>query len=216
VADPRIPPRPRRKERGRLRAGLPRADAGSLCGIGDQVRGPDEHRSGQAWADGLGGTGQPERGQDPARPDRILDGGHDAESRPTARAGQHVERERPPHEGRPRPVAPRARPARLAWRRAVGGGPSVPLSGAVRTLKRGDVFRHEQPGPGGWGDPLERESRRVLWDVRNQFVSLLAAREEYGVVIDAETITVDETGTARVRAELRAARGWTETPKVLR
>src|SRR6266545_2793535 len=28
------------------------------------------------------------------------------------------------------------------------------------TMKQGDVFRHEQPGAGGWGDPLEREPAR--------------------------------------------------------
>jgi N-methylhydantoinase B len=84
------------------------------------------------------------------------------------------------------------------------------------TIKRGDVFRHEQPGPGGWGDPLEREPSRVLRDVRNEFVSLLSARGEYGVVIDAETMKVDEAGTAKLRAELRASRGWKECPNILR
>jgi N-methylhydantoinase B len=83
-------------------------------------------------------------------------------------------------------------------------------------LKRGDIYRHEQPGPGGWGDPLEREPWRVLKDVRNEFVSLASAREDYGVVIDPTTWTVDEAATERLRAELRGARGWTEPPKVLR
>ena len=39
------------------------------------------------------------------------------------------------------------------------------------TMRRGDVFRHDQPGPGGWGDPLERDPARVLRDVRNELVS---------------------------------------------
>ena len=84
------------------------------------------------------------------------------------------------------------------------------------TMKRGDVFRHEQPGPGGWGDPLERDPARVLRDVQNELVSLAAARDDYGVVIDSATWTVDEPGTARRRAELRARRGWKETPVVTR
>jgi N-methylhydantoinase B len=83
-------------------------------------------------------------------------------------------------------------------------------------MKRGDVFRHEQPGPGGWGDPLERDPVRVLRDVRNEFVSVEAARDDYGVVIDVAAWTVDEPATARRRAELRAKRGWTETPTVTR
>jgi N-methylhydantoinase B len=75
------------------------------------------------------------------------------------------------------------------------------------TMKGGDVFRHEQPGPGGWGDPLKRDPARVLRDARNELVSLGAARDDYGVVIDVETWTVDHARTAQRRAELRAQRG---------
>jgi N-methylhydantoinase B len=75
------------------------------------------------------------------------------------------------------------------------------------TMKGGDVFRHEQPGPGGWGDPLERDPARVLRDARNELVSLGAARDDYGVVIDVGTWTVDHARTAQRRAELRAQRG---------
>jgi N-methylhydantoinase B len=84
------------------------------------------------------------------------------------------------------------------------------------TIRRGDVFRHEMPGPGGWGDPLEREPARVLRDVRNEFVSLASARDDYGVVIDAATWTVDEEATRRRRDELRAARGSAPLPTVAR
>src|SRR5216117_3490228 len=83
-------------------------------------------------------------------------------------------------------------------------------------MKRGDVFRHDQPGPGGWGDPLERAPDRVLRDVRNELVSLRSARDDYGVVIDSRTWTVDGTATAALRAELRARRGWQEVPVVSR
>jgi N-methylhydantoinase B len=84
------------------------------------------------------------------------------------------------------------------------------------TMKRGDVYRHEQPGPGGWGDPLERETWRVLQDVRNEFVSLASAREDYAVVIDSSTWTVDEEATATLRSTRRADRAWTRVPPVLR
>jgi N-methylhydantoinase B len=83
-------------------------------------------------------------------------------------------------------------------------------------IRRGDVFREEVAGAGGWGDPLEREPARVLKDARNEMVSLAAARAEYGVVIDDTSWTVDEAATARLRSELRARRGWNETPVVLR
>ena len=73
-------------------------------------------------------------------------------------------------------------------------------------IKRGDVFRHELAGGGGWGDPLEREPAAVLSDVRNEFLSLARARADYGVIVDAEAWRVDEAATAKLRARMRAAR----------
>ncbi|MBV8169644.1 MAG: hydantoinase B/oxoprolinase family protein, partial [Alphaproteobacteria bacterium] len=60
------------------------------------------------------------------------------------------------------------------------------------TIKRGDVFRHELPGGGGWGDPLERDPAAVLSDVRNEYVGLARAQRDYGVAIDTGTWRVDE------------------------
>ena len=82
-------------------------------------------------------------------------------------------------------------------------------------IKRGDVFRHELAGAGGWGDPLERDPERVLKDVRNDFVSQASARDDYGVAIDTEAWTVDEAATEKRRAEMRAARNWQEVPTIL-
>ena len=82
------------------------------------------------------------------------------------------------------------------------------------TIRRGEVFRHVLAGGGGWGDPLERDPARVLRDVRNELLSVARAASDYGVVIDAGA--VDLAATERLRAELRARRGWREVPKVLR
>jgi N-methylhydantoinase B len=76
-------------------------------------------------------------------------------------------------------------------------------------MKKGDLFRHEVAGAGGWGDPLERDPAAVLKDVLNEFVSRRAAREDYGVVIAGDA--VDEGATAALRAEMRAAR-WGDAP----
>jgi N-methylhydantoinase B len=84
------------------------------------------------------------------------------------------------------------------------------------TMKRGDVLVSESAGPGGWGDPLERDPARVLRDVRNEFVSPRSAHEDYGVVIDVASWTVDEAATRARRAELRASRGRKEAPTVSR
>ena len=92
-----------------------------------------------------------------------------------------------------------------------------PLTAKVTmTIRRGDVFRHELAGAGGWGDPLERDPMLVLRDVRNEKVSVGSARDDYGVVLDTDDWTVDVPKTEKLRAEMRAERNWTEVPKVLR
>ncbi|MBI3499838.1 MAG: hydantoinase B/oxoprolinase family protein [Proteobacteria bacterium] len=84
------------------------------------------------------------------------------------------------------------------------------------TIRKGDVFRHELAGAGGYGDPFEREPKKVLKDVRNELLSLDLARRDYGVVIDPRAWSVEEAETKQLRAELRRRRGWTEPPKVSR
>jgi N-methylhydantoinase B len=74
------------------------------------------------------------------------------------------------------------------------------------TMKRGDLFRHEVAGAGGWGDPLERDPAMVLKDVLNEFVSPRSAREDYGVVLAGEPLAVDAAATVALRDEMRAAR----------
>jgi N-methylhydantoinase B len=61
-------------------------------------------------------------------------------------------------------------------------------------------------GGGGIGDPFEREVEAVLLDVRNEFVSVEAAREEYGVVVDPQTLELDVDATERLRARKREER----------
>jgi N-methylhydantoinase B len=58
---------------------------------------------------------------------------------------------------------------------------------------------------GGWGDPLARDPVLVAQDVLEGYVSLSAARAEYGVVLDPTTLAVDESATTALRAERRAA-----------
>ena len=87
-------------------------------------------------------------------------------------------------------------------------------SKVTMTITQGDIFRHEVAGAGGWGDPLERDPAAVLKDVRNELISLDVAADEYGVVVEAHTWSVDMAATQRLRQEIRAARGWTSVPKV--
>src|SRR5438105_10419458 len=79
-------------------------------------------------------------------------------------------------------------------------------------MKKGDLFRHEVAGAGGWGDPLERDPALVLRDVLNDFVSPRAASEDYGVVLTGRPVTVDVAATVALRQQIRAQRKWTEVP----
>jgi N-methylhydantoinase B len=67
------------------------------------------------------------------------------------------------------------------------------------SIKAGERIYHRQAGGGGWGDPLKRDPEAVARDVQNDKVSPEAARELYGVVLDAETFTVDQAATQALR-----------------
>jgi len=63
------------------------------------------------------------------------------------------------------------------------------------------VISFQQSGAGGYGDPFARDPRRVLDDVLDDYVSVDAAREQYGVVISGggAELRVDEVATAERR-----------------
>ena len=74
-------------------------------------------------------------------------------------------------------------------------------------LKRGDVLRLETGGGGGWGHPFEREPDRVLADVLNGYVSVEAARADYGVALADDGRSVDVSATTALRADRQAVAG---------
>jgi N-methylhydantoinase B len=77
-----------------------------------------------------------------------------------------------------------------------------------REFVYGDVISFQQPGAGGYGDPWERDPARVLDDVLDDYVSVEAAREAYGVVVagTGAELTVDAVATAAVRDARRRGR----------
>ena len=79
----------------------------------------------------------------------------------------------------------------------------------VEKLRRGDVFRHEQSGGGGYGDPLERDPEGVLRDVIQEKVTPEHAEREYGVVLveseDHGEWSLDPSATENLREQLRTA-----------
>ncbi len=72
-------------------------------------------------------------------------------------------------------------------------------------LHNGDMVIDYVQGGAGVGDPLERDANLVLEDVRDELVSLDSARNDYGVVIEPETMKVDEEATKALRAEMSSA-----------
>jgi N-methylhydantoinase B len=74
----------------------------------------------------------------------------------------------------------------------------------LKYLEPGDILDQDSGGGGGYGDPLEREVEKVRWDALNEYISIEAARDVYGVVIDAETFVVDDEATKTLREKLKS------------
>ena len=67
-------------------------------------------------------------------------------------------------------------------------------------LAADERFTLQLPGGGGYFDPYTRDVQAVLDDVLDGFVSVAAARAQYGVAIDPASMTVDEAATESLRA----------------
>ncbi len=65
-----------------------------------------------------------------------------------------------------------------------------------------EQFVFESTGGGGWGPARERPVEKVLADVLDEYISIDAAREQYGVVLNSD-MTVNERETAQRRRAMR-------------
>lgn len=72
----------------------------------------------------------------------------------------------------------------------------------VRKIPCGSVLSQRAGGGGGYGDPRKRPIEAVVADVRNGYVSVAAAADHYGVVVDPDTFAVDQDATAKARGEV--------------
>ena len=65
-------------------------------------------------------------------------------------------------------------------------------------LRRGEIFRHELPGAGGWGPALDRDLDLVARDLRDGLVTIEAAARDYGVVAAGDPPQIDVCGNRNI------------------
>lgn len=76
-------------------------------------------------------------------------------------------------------------------------------------LEHGDIVVIIAHGVEGWGEPLDRDTRRIETDLNNNFISPATAEEIYGTVVkrDAEGAwKADAKATTEIRAAMRTER----------
>jgi N-methylhydantoinase B len=86
------------------------------------------------------------------------------------------------------------------------GGKSRLLPYCEFDLGKNDILYMRMASGGGYGDPLDREPKRVLLDVEDGIVSRQEARDIYGAAIDGDDPALDLAATENLRAELRKER----------
>ena len=79
-------------------------------------------------------------------------------------------------------------------------------SKCVVELKPGDTVSFQTPGGGGYGPPTERDPSAVLKDVIGGKVNRQRAKDFYGVIIDSNTDSVDESATIKTRTNMTNSR----------
>ena len=67
-------------------------------------------------------------------------------------------------------------------------------------VKTGEILGKVSGGGGGVGEPFQRDSQAVLKDVIDGYVTVEAAANVYGVVVDEATSTIDEDRTKELRS----------------
>jgi N-methylhydantoinase B len=84
-----------------------------------------------------------------------------------------------------------------------GAGKAALPGKFMRTFRRGESYRAELAGGGGWGDAFARTPELVLQDVIDEKISAASAARDYGVVVTDDV--VDEAATQCLRSARRTA-----------
>jgi N-methylhydantoinase B len=83
-------------------------------------------------------------------------------------------------------------------------GQELPETMREAPLKPGDTVQVNMNAGGGYGDPLDRDPELVLGDVLDGYVSIEGAREDYGVIVRSEELTIDWEATEKLRKQKTA------------
>jgi len=75
---------------------------------------------------------------------------------------------------------------------------------SAEPLSKGDLVSIRTSSGGGFGNPLDRDPKMVLRDVRDELISVDIAREVYGVIVDPDKMEVDLEKTQELRKKLRS------------
>lgn len=92
------------------------------------------------------------------------------------------------------------------WKVSANGAEQELPNVVITTVKKGEYIRGNTTSGGGYGNPFEREPRRVLKDVLEGIETMERARTLYGVVFDGriedESLSVDADRTQQMRQDL--------------
>ena len=69
-------------------------------------------------------------------------------------------------------------------------------------LSKNDVTRLVTGTGGGYGNPLDRPIDKVIWDVKNEYITVEQAQKDYGVTLNPETLEVVELSLERQQREV--------------
>ena len=78
----------------------------------------------------------------------------------------------------------------------------LPREATLLPVGPDDVIAIFAGGGGGYGSPLERDPSKVREDVVNGLVTVEAARQDYKVALNPESLEIDAAETNRLRSEL--------------
>jgi N-methylhydantoinase B len=73
----------------------------------------------------------------------------------------------------------------------------------VENVPSGTLLFQRAGGGGGYGDPFLREPELVAREVKNGVISVERAKQDYGVMVDSDTLELDLAETEKIRKKIK-------------